>query len=184
MLWGIPASLLSNAIVNGCPAGTSMQLVSNAMPEAVTATVPFWACVHCVDGDGADVGAPVGVGLGTASSRPETLPKVPSIRFWSTWSYQARYTADPSLVTPSEGRSPPWVSSTGIGWNWAPSAAEASRTLSVPGSYHVTYTVPPESTATPVPRPASFCPDPTSATFETCQDAPSLDTASWISEPA
>src|SRR5512132_737908 len=162
-----------------------MQFVSNAMPDAVTVSWPFRAVVHSVEPVGCAVGEaapPVGVGLLIANSRPWTLPYAPSIRLCSVSSYQPRYT---SLLAPTaiDGCSPAVVPGVSITEKALPSP-DARRTSSVPGSYHVTYTVPSSVTATPVERPSTFGPVPTCATVDGSHAVPSFDVAVWTLFPA
>src|SRR5664280_2371542 len=59
--WGIPASLLVNAIWKGTPAGAVRSVLSNAMPEAVSSrTVP----VAPPDAAGEAAALPEGAALG------------------------------------------------------------------------------------------------------------------------
>jgi hypothetical protein len=65
MLWGVPASLLSNVIWNALPAGAVTLVCSNAIPDADMETVPASALgAVLADPDAATLGAGVSDGAG------------------------------------------------------------------------------------------------------------------------
>src|SRR5450759_2774488 len=70
-LWGIPASLLVNAIWKGTPAGAVRSVLSNAVPEAVSSrTVP----VAPPDAAGEAAALPEGAALGAPLGAPLAAP--------------------------------------------------------------------------------------------------------------
>src|SRR5919106_1703984 len=174
-----------NAIVNGSPAGTSMQPVSNSMPLAVMSTTPSTACVQSPSGsDCTGAGSTDGSGLGSASASPSISPCAPR-KTSSCWvSYQARYAVTPSGVTATDGIAPVAVSApVSIGSNASP-WLEAKRTPFVP-STQATHVVPSSSTATDVPAPSSSAePSATSDTGATSNDPPGAPVATTTASPS
>src|SRR5687768_8520249 len=134
-----PSSSLPNAIVNGSPAGTSTQAVSNARLRAVSWTTPPTASVQSPPG-WTTGGAPAGSGLGAAIASSSISPYWPTSVSSCSVSYHARNAVEPSSVTSTDGMAPlavsGWVStglkpSSPLDANTTPSSASSQESLSV-----------------------------------------------------